>query len=519
MTIGPQIVLASHPFWRSPPGDFATHTLGAEAFLRDPAWHFPLDVTARLMSGGHPVAILFMDSAPWIAILAKAVQADWLSVVGLTAALSVILQPVSFVLLLLALGVRRWQSLVVGTALGSLLPAWYMRLGMHVALSSHWLPVLALALAVKATRQGLSWGIVIGLAVLGAVAFGIHVYLFVMIAAIALAALTIDVFRFGRPAAKRAGIGVALFVSLSAISAWTLVYGATGGVSGFGYYSMNLASPFFPQNSGILKAIVGSPGAVIDATGGQYEGFNYLGAGILVCLVAAACIFLRKRPQDRNWRPALPLILTLSMLALFATSNVIFFRSVPIMIFPLPPSFIAELEPFRASGRMFWPVAYMLLAWSLMLIDALPSSRTATIILVGALLAQAIDTAPARNTLRKRFQSSSGVTFDTRPLRQIATLRFIPAYACTNPADAEASQVALVVERAGGRVEDGPIGRLDPRVCDPMVRAPQFAGRSPGTRNLLIVNGLSDDVIQRWKRSSHCVPLGHNLLCGANPNE
>ena len=45
---------------------------------------------------------------------------------------------------------------------------------------------------------------------------------------------------------------------------------------------MNLLSPFFPQRSGIYSSL---RDAMVDATGGQYEGFSYLGLGILMLLL------------------------------------------------------------------------------------------------------------------------------------------------------------------------------------------------------------------------------------------
>src|SRR5262249_24847466 len=62
--------------------------------------------------------------------------------------------------------------------------------------------------------------------------------------------------------------------------------------------SMNLLSPLVPQWSWLFPRLATSVGptlgpwgsAVIDATGGQYEGYNYLGAGTLL-LVTSALVF------------------------------------------------------------------------------------------------------------------------------------------------------------------------------------------------------------------------------------
>src|SRR5207237_2622177 len=119
----------------------------------------------------------------------------------------------------LPLGVRWTGALAVGTPLRSLLPSWYMRLGMHIALASHWLIVLAVAVAVDAIRNGVSGWTVVALSALGALAFGIHPYLFVMAAMIAVGALLADVARSGMKYARKDAARLAIFDARSAASA------------------------------------------------------------------------------------------------------------------------------------------------------------------------------------------------------------------------------------------------------------------------------------------------------------
>ena len=87
---------------------------------------------------------------------------------------------------------------------------------------------------------------------------------------------------------------------------YELVSGGSGGADiGWGHYSMNLLSPIWPAHSGLF----GPNRPDMDATGGQYEGFNYLGAGGwlhqpglsmltggLVTLVGLGMAFLYARP-------------------------------------------------------------------------------------------------------------------------------------------------------------------------------------------------------------------------------
>jgi hypothetical protein len=517
LTIGPGMVLASNPYWRFPQGDIAINVLGAESFLRDTAWHFPLAVTPGLTNAGQPVSIVFTDSAPWIAILIKSLHANGISIMGMTAALAIVFQPAAFVLLLLALGVRRPETLAVGTVLGSLLPAWYMRLGMHIALASHWLIVLALALAVTAIRRGLSWGVIAGLSALGALAFGFHPYLFAMVGAIAVGALLSDVARSGLKEAPKAAAGAAIFLSSSALSWWLLASGPSGGVAGYGHYSMNLLSPVFPQRSGLAEMVTGHSGRIIDATSGQYEGFNYLGAGVLICLlIAAGCLFV-KRPAIRHWRPAVPLLLMLFGLCVFALSNRIYFGHMLVGQVPLPRPMSAAFDSLRSSGRMFWPVAYLSLAWSMMMLDQMPNRKFAGGVLASILLFQVLDTSTLRRMLRESYEPRPAPALDLRQLRTVAALRFVPAYSCTDAEHDEDRHIALAVERNGGIVEEGPIARFDPATCSRAAVEHQLAAVPPSGSVLLTLSALPADITETARRSGKCTAIGRNLLCADRP--
>jgi hypothetical protein len=508
-------VLASNPFWRFPPGDIAISVLGAESFMRDPSWHFPLAVTSGLVSSGQLVSVVFTDSAPWITIVLKALHADQISIMGVVAALAVIVQPVAFMVLLLSLGIKRPENLLIGAILGSLLPAWYLRLGMHVALASHWLIVLTLAVAVSAIRKGVSWWTIAMLAGLASLSFGIHLYLFVMVAAIAAAALLADVARDGIKAAPKAAAGfVAVFVC-SALSAWMLLYGPSGGVHGFGNFSMNLVSPVFPQRSGIAELMSGHSGRIIDATSGQYEGYNYFGAGIVVCLLIAGFYFVRNRPAARECRAALPLLLALTGLSIFALSNRIYFGHVLLISAPLPDFIATAFNAFRSSGRMFWPVAYMALGWAIMIFDRLPRRRLAVGILSAALLLQVVDTSTLRHMLKDTYRHESPPPIDLAPLHSAAALRFVPAYSCTTTDHEADRHIALAVERKGGVVEDGPVSRFDPSTCTQSWVNRELANPRVGQSDLLTLNSLPPSVVQEAKHSRRCLPVGQNLLCGA----
>ena len=520
---GWRIVLPSQPLWRNPPGDMAQAVAGAEAFLRDPAWHLPLAATDRLVADGRPLSIVYTDSAPWAAIAAKAagLGAGSVSVIGLVLCLSFLLQPVAVALLLLAAGVRRFEVVALGTVLGTLLPAWYLRILYHVALSSHWVLVLALALAVRAIRTRVSPSIVAGLCALGALALGVHAYLFVMVAAVAAGGLLADAARIGRPALPRAAACLALFLATSAASARLLGYGAGGGgVSGFGRFSMNLLSPIAPQVSGVSLLATGDARPIIDATGGQYEGFNYLGAGVLLTLVLAAAWRVAGGGRSNRGvrRAAAPLAVAVAALAAAAPSNQVFLGHVRLLSFPLPGE--ASLDDIRATGRLFWPAAYALLVLTLSSLDKVPHRRMVAAALCLAALLQAVDTGPLRRLARATWTAAPlPPTAALEPWREGSLagrgVRILPRFICTSLDDQSLlRELTLVVIRSGGRVEGGPVARTRPDAC----ALDRFAALStldePGWDRLLLWDVLTPAILRAAYQPDDCAPLPPGLACG-----
>ncbi|MCW2573758.1 MAG: hypothetical protein JWO88_3816, partial [Frankiales bacterium] len=435
--------------------------------------------------------------------------------------LAVVLQPVAFALLLMALGVRRVESVLIGALLGSMLPAWYLRGVWHVALWSHWVVVLALAVAAWAVRKGVSMWVIGGLAGLGALSIGIHAYLFVMVAAIAAGALLADVARLGLKAVPRAAAGLAVFLAASGLAAWVLGYASGGGVDGFGLFSMNLLSPFVPQKSGIAQMLLGDPRPFLDATGRQYEGFNYLGGGILLCLGLAAWLFVRRRGPGADWRAAAPLIAALLALTALALSNKVYAGHRLLLDVPVPAPLMALLNEVRSSGRLFWPVAYALLAVSILALDRAPKRLLVGLGLAVALGLQFTDTKILRWSLGEGFKpGSQPPVFDAgpwKPGRPFAghDLRVLPSYLCTVGDDHEvARQAALAAERGGGVVDGGPVARFDTDQCAGEAAQRAFAVETGSRIDLLLTQSLPLAVTTEAARSDQCMAVPRGFLCG-----
>jgi hypothetical protein len=152
---------------------------------------------------------------------------------------------------------------------------------------------------------------------------------------------------------------------------------------GLGYYSMNLLSPITP--SGWSSYLPELP----TATGGQqYEGFQYFGGGVLL-LFAIALVLGVGRFEPMRWRPMLPLVIVCIVSAVYALSPRITFGSSLIVDLGTPA--LDRFALFRATGRFFWPLAYLLLTAAIAVVLTRLPSTVATSVLAVVVAVQLAD--------------------------------------------------------------------------------------------------------------------------------
>jgi hypothetical protein len=371
-------------------GDPAAQYLGWAFYRHETGWHFPLAWTSRL---GHPAGtpIALLDSIPLLAVLLRPLAPllpDPFQYLGLYAAAALALQAY--------FGMRLCQRACEGdrvfTIVGGLFflvsPVVTWRVFGHFALVSHWLIVAGLASYVRPIAGSpVRWLAPLG--VIAAIAGGIHPYL----AALSLLVAWAAVARLALERHCAWSQALLLAGALGAVTAGsTVLFGFASGLdrasyaaSGWGYFSMNLLAPINPMREGSLFLP-----ALPVATDGQYEGYNYLGFGVIALLA----INLARRPRALR-RLASPLGLPLVALALVCTaaalSSTITVGSHVLLRVPLPGPVEFAAESFRASGRLFWPVHYLLLLAALVLTYRLWGSPWREALVAVALAAQIVD--------------------------------------------------------------------------------------------------------------------------------
>ncbi|SHK09077.1 hypothetical protein SAMN02745194_04148 [Roseomonas rosea] len=422
-------------YWDLVSGDNAANWIGYEAFARD-AWRWPLFRTT-LLAPPDGVNILFTDPIPLMALLGKIVfkATGWLpNYFGPWLLLAYGLQSLSGYALLRVLGLERAAALA-GSLLFLVVPTFIFRYG-HFPLVGHWAILAALALYVLMTRDG-GWRPVLlgtGLVLLMVV---INPYLMVMAAGVVVAGLGDGLLRRRLGWAQALGGAALLFLGVGVLS---VAFGfiepgrppSAGG--GFGFYSMNLLSPVIPQ----LSIWPGRASFILAGPPGQYEGFNYLGLGILGLLVLA--VVLGWRPLLALLRGRVLLVLALLGMAAYALSTEVYAGTHHILSLPLERfgPFAAISGIFRSSGRFFWPLGYFLLAAALVALRARLGARGVVVLALAALLLQAVEIRPLFASVQQRAQAEAPVIDRAawmEALRSHDELLIRPQYLCASEAN------------------------------------------------------------------------------------
>lgn len=376
-------------------GDPAQYFLGWH-FFRVTPWGFPLGASPRFgMEIGSGIA--YSDNVPLFALPFKAI-AHWLPMPfqyhGIWILFCFVLQA-WFAWLLVGLVTRSLLQRAGATLLFVFAPVALYRLNGHYTLFGQWtiLAALYLCLGPRRLARGPAWPLL-------AFAVGLmHWYLTAMVVALWLTDWLRRVLVEGRKKAD--------FVQLFAVPAllllafWQAGFFIPGQVllqSGFGEYKMNVLSLLDPSGwSYLMKDIPESEG--------EYEGFNFFGLGSLLLALLAIPAAKRAWPWLRATREYRPLLALCIGLTLFAISNRVGFAAHSLYI-PLPAAVIERANMLRGSGRMFWPVYYLLLFVCIRTLFERYSLRHATLLLLVALSIQMVDTSAGWLANRQQLMRS-----------------------------------------------------------------------------------------------------------------
>lgn len=402
--IGITNVIPTNVDWLLQAADWPQHYLGWEFFRRTP-WSYPLGEFSNLL---YPVAtnIGFTDSIPLLAISLKLfnlVLPDFFQYIGLWIFINILLQAYLGYLIFRKLNF----SIMAATSAGiimQLTPALIARLN-HPALTAHWLILLAIYnyLSFESKKKDIYLNF---LAII--LSSLIHPYLAIMIIPLSLANLWR--FKSWPKIIILTIIGLIIPIILWAGIGYFVDY-SIGDPQNLGYYSTSLQSFFNPEYA-IWDNHLKDASLWLDSRGirypSQYEGFAYLGLGVLSGIILTIAMLLRK--ANIHTKESLLTIKTIAVS--LSKERKIFFIICIILIslysiihkdnvtyleqynhIPIIDMFLEKSGIIRANGRFIWPLMYIVIIITLYGIQKIFKKYTFYILTILALI-QVVDITP-----------------------------------------------------------------------------------------------------------------------------
>jgi hypothetical protein len=499
-------------------GDWQWHFLGWHFFRHEP-WHLPPGALTTYLE---PIgtAIGYTDSIPLVALLLKPIASllpNPFQYLGLWLLLCFALQGF-FGSLLVGMWTQHSLARTVGGCLFVLMPTLLARLA-HPALCAHWLLLWALWLALRAPplvgRAGLRQHV--GVSLLSAL---VHPYLAVMVLAILFALWAKRGIATGHVALADSALHVAAATAAVGLGWWAsglLSVARADDLStlGLGQFSSNLLGIINPGwRSRFLPAL---PWFSAEQ---EWEGFHYLGAGLLV-LCAGAAIYAMKAIRHVELA-SLPLPIVLLCLGVFSLSpRVTFADRVVIDLLP----YVGDASVFRATARFFWPLAYASVAAAIGLLAAVLSRRTASAVLLGALLLQLSDLANWYVSLHRGFREPEFLQASAphaskawdEALQRFQHMRLYLPNFCEGEAPLSIAQSAYLAGLHGLALNDGFAARIPAvKLMAECVRLRQelVDGTLDSTTVYVVAPSLLRE-FQNHTRATNCRTIDNVAVCAA----
>ncbi|MFG1357730.1 DUF6311 domain-containing protein [Xanthobacter pseudotagetidis] len=453
---GPTMLLGASEYWNRINGDNAASLIGYYALAND-SWRWPLLYT-KLINYPNGGNIYYTDAVPLLAIFGKIIfkKTGFLyPYLGAWIFISYILMGIFSYLVFRILNVNMIAA-IAGATLFILLPEFIWR-HVHIGLIAQFVIVASIYAYIRIVLISRRIEI-IAISAITPFIILINAYLFAMCSPIIISGL-FDSWRL-----KKIDIKTCIISILGMIFVFFILLTSLGligrGVSlpeigGFGTFSMNLASPFWPQYS-----LLSFGRGFLDPIGGQYEGFNYLGLGVL--LLFALSLTLRPGAYLHLIARYSFLAATLAALVVFAASSMIYIGPYKILEinYDSIPLINRITSTFRSSGRFFWPVSFIIVICSVLILYRRLGPRYATLLLLAAVIVQGIDISPLFRIARTDSTHAVGaVASDSPRIKDLITSRsaivFVPGALCGSRRNINSTLEMQLMAARAGRPFDG----------------------------------------------------------------
>ena len=426
------------PFWHGNI-DSATHYLGWEYFRSAPILQWPLGRTPNL-GPGSGASIAMTDSIPLMAFLFKPFT-HWyqgtFQYFGIWTLVCFVLQSIAS-WKLIGIWVKNQFARSLGCCFFVIAPAFLDRLTFHFALAAHWIILFTLYLFFRKEFSLRVW------ILLGVVSILVQPYLAIMVSAVFLVSLFGDLYFLKRLVLY---IGAIVF---SAYQSGLFVFGfSNAGADGFGVYSSNVLSMVDPGFPDFERGPWSTKVPNIWENVGQYEGFAFLGSGVLliaVFLILRQLIAIRRFKEvwpslilfpaainftvnqnaisalllltsvltaisttllvpyfNTNKLMALKTLCLATTFSLFAFSNIVLVGDYSLLELKVPRSVLDLVAIARTSGRFIWLPMYLVMTVVVVLLLRQIHRRVVLVMLFAVLIFQVNDSSQATQFLSDTY--------------------------------------------------------------------------------------------------------------------
>lgn len=353
--------------WLLGRGDLTQHYLGW-CFFREDAWHFPFGLTRRLAYPDYS-SVIYTDSIPLLAVFFKLLSPilpETFQYFGIWGLVCFMLQGFFAAKILSVFRLDR-LPILTGSILFILSPMVIEKMFRHTALGGHWIILASIYLFIchgylykNVAKSSLLWGLI------GAYTASVHMYFLPMCGAFLCGFVLCSLLKERRRCFKHILPGV--WFSVGLIGCTYLLGGfstrAEAGSSDLGEFSFNL-NGFF-NSKGYSKVFP----ALTTYYDGQYEGFAYLGLGVMI-LIAIVILCLVKRIFTRPYRGrnvikrdrimyGIVLLLISAGLTVLAASPEVTLGNRLLFVLTDSSTLTHYWSMFRSTGRIIWPVWYLI---------------------------------------------------------------------------------------------------------------------------------------------------------------
>jgi len=483
----PGFVRGVSSYWQTDVTDATQYLSGFNVFASEP-WAWPL-LRIRGLNVPEGTLATFVDIIPLYASGLKLVVPRGqlpFNPFGWWIGLGYVLMAVGAWWALREARLSRYGVLVVFTSFVLLMPALNGRVLLgHVSLTSHWLILFALALYLRSGRYGgpglWPW------AALLFVSFYVNLYIFVMTGLVFAADAARFVTRGWRRTLGHLLLPPALILASLPLTMLPIPHVPAHPEEGFGFYAMNLLSPFV--DGGRLTSWI-TRGRLWFVQG-HYEGYNYLGVGLMLLIGVAFALRLRhdRAFVGRHWS----LLAACALATVYAASDRVYAGNRLVLEWPLPALLEWPAGTLRSSGRLFWPVGYALVCFALVTAARWLPPRRLALVLVLALGLQWFDLGPLRGIVRRGLARPAsrlvdGPLWDEALGPHVRTIYLYPKFGCGRGPDQVRSVLAVQRYAAERRLNlnTAYIARYHPP-CDTGPR--EIAGTDPASSIYVFLRG------------------------------